>query len=311
MAVKIGYSIYYRINGGEWTELVVRSTTSSTVSINVSAGDKVEFKGTNTTYCDWGLKYNSFATGTATYNVSGNIMSLVYGDDFGSTNELTESYTFSKFFSGNNSIVSAENLILPSASLTSYCYHFMFNGCTSLTTAPSTLPATTLADYCYLSMFFGCTSLTTTPELPVTTLAYCCYSNMFQGCTSLTTAPELPATTLASYCYYGMFQNCTSLTASPELPATTLTSYCYSYMFNGCTSLNTITCLAMDLSADNCLYNWVTGVSSSGTFYRTPATSTSWPTGVSGIPSGWTVYSYVDVVIPGDNDVVVIPGGSN
>jgi hypothetical protein len=60
----------------------------------------------------------------------------------------------------------------------------MFDGCTSLTTAPE-LPATTLADYCYEYMFYGCTSLTTAPELPATTLNESCYENMFQGCTSL------------------------------------------------------------------------------------------------------------------------------
>ena len=32
-------------------------------------------------------------------------------------------------------------------SMATYCYSYMFYGCTSLTTAPS-LPATTLADYC-------------------------------------------------------------------------------------------------------------------------------------------------------------------
>ena len=95
-------------------------------------------------------------------------------------------------------------------SVTDYCYYFLFQGCTSLTTAPS-LPATTLANYCYHSMFAGCTSLTTAPELPVTTLADSCYHSMFGGCTSLTTAPSLPATTLANYCYYSMFGGCTKL----------------------------------------------------------------------------------------------------
>ena len=37
----------------------------------------------------------------------------------------------------------------------------MFNGCSSLTTAPSILPATTLADYCYNYMFNGCSNLNT------------------------------------------------------------------------------------------------------------------------------------------------------
>ena len=60
-------------------------------------------------------------------------------------------------------------------------------------------------------MFEGCTSLTTAPELPATTLAGSCYRNMFNGCTSLTTAPELPATTLSKSCYSNMFNGCSSL----------------------------------------------------------------------------------------------------
>ena len=36
-------------------------------------------------------------------------------------------------------------------------------------------------------MFEGCTSLTTAPELPATTLASNCYYSMFKGCTNLNT----------------------------------------------------------------------------------------------------------------------------
>jgi hypothetical protein len=85
-----------------------------------------------------------------------------------------------------------------------------------------------------------------------------------------------------------MFYGCTSLTSAPELPATTLASSCYYYMFCGCKSLNYIKMLATDISADNCLFNWVSGVASTGTFVKHPDMN-SLPTGVSGIPSGWTV----------------------
>lgn len=44
------------------------------------------------------------------------------------------------------------------SAMAGYCYSSMFDGCTSLTTAPS-LPATTLAGYCYYYMFNGCTSI--------------------------------------------------------------------------------------------------------------------------------------------------------
>lgn len=116
------------------------------------------------------------------------------------------------------------------------CYHSMFSGCTSLTSAP-TLPATTLTNNCYYRMFDGCTSLASAPALPATTLAPGCYNGMFHDCTSLASAPALPATTLAVSCYQRMFEACTSLASVPALPATTLIDCCYQNMFTDCTSI--------------------------------------------------------------------------
>ena len=45
--------------------------------------------------------------------------------------------------------------------------------------------------------------------------------------------------------------------------------------------------LSTDISASNCLYDWVNGVPSTGTFVKHPDANI--PTGRSGIPSGWTV----------------------
>ena len=59
----------------------------------------------------------------------------------------------------------------------------MFDGCTSLKTAPA-LPATTLAKGCYFYMFWHCANLTTVPALPATTLAIECYRTMFGSCTA-------------------------------------------------------------------------------------------------------------------------------
>lgn len=116
----------------------------------------------------------------------------------------------------------------------------------------------------------------------------CTFASMFHGCTSLTQAPELPATTLAYYCYGDMFRLCTSLTEAPVLPATTLARYCYKSMFQNCTKLEYIKCLATDISDSGCTYAWVSGVAKSGTFVKNNST-TSWPSGSSGIPDGWTV----------------------
>ena len=68
--------------------------------------------------------------------------------------------------------------------MATYCYEYMFSGCSSLIQAPE-LPATTLADNCYEYMFYKCSSLIQAPELPATTLAFRCYKDMFSSCTSL------------------------------------------------------------------------------------------------------------------------------
>jgi len=84
------------------------------------------------------------------------------------------------------------------------------------------------------------------------------------------------------------------LTTAPMLPATDLVSNCYYDMFNGCNSLIAITCLARNISAFQCTNNWVYKIASSGTFTRAAIMDEgqSWPTGASGIPSGWSVVNY-------------------
>lgn len=299
---------YSTDNGETWTNI----TATTNTTINVNAGDTIKFKGDNATY--YQSYYNSFQGSTATFNIKGNIMSLIDSTGFTTATTLTNNnyQCFYSLFVGCN-VVDASKLILPATTLAGSCYSSMFSNCNSLTTAPELpattlvgscyyqmflncnslttapeLPATTLADYCYAYMFRGCTGLTTAPALPATTLANNCYSNMFFNCQSLTSAPELPATTLAGSCYNNMFYYCSNLTTAPELPATTLTQGCYQGMFNGCNSLNYIKCLATDISASNCTTNWVVGgVSATGTFVK--KAGVNWPTGNSGIPNGWTV----------------------
>ena len=179
---------------------------------------------------------------------------------------------------------------LPATWLEERCYSGMFNCCTNLTEAPG-LPATRLAQGCYNGMFSACTSLTEAPALPATNLAQECYVCMFSGCTSLTEAPKLPATTLADYCYQAMFYGCVNLTEAPKLPAIVLKPYCYSLMFQGCTNLNSVTMLAVDISAEECLFVWLWEVSEIGTFTKNKE-MTSLSSGASGIPSGWTVVDY-------------------
>lgn len=216
-----------------------------------------------------------------------NVMSMLRTNDFATYNTVV-SHAFRNLFRECTSLTKAP--ILPATTLANNCYGYMFYNCTSLTEAPE-LPATTLRDYCYCDMFERCTSLTKAPELPATTLGDHCYLGMFSGCTSLTKAPELPATTLDYDCYGYMFEGCTSLTKAPVLPATTLASDCYRNMFIGCSSLNEVRCQmpstysSYDISS-NYAKNWLEGVASTGTFYTNA--DANWPSGVSGIPTGWT-----------------------
>ena len=180
---------------------------------------------------------------------------------------------------------------LPATTLALACYEYMFGHCYSLAEAPA-LPATTLADLCYTSMFFECTSLASAPELPATTLAPECYSFMFCQCASLAEAPELPATTMELKCYKGMFDGCTSLTRTPILTAPVLAEESYTGMFRNCTQLQEVICLAIDISATDCVDCWLENVAPTGCFYMAPEMG-DWPIDSdSGIPVGWLFDDY-------------------
>ena len=170
--------IQYSINNGTWTSI----TASTTATISVSTGDVVRFKGTNSKYASDKNNYSGFEGGTASFNIEGNIMSLIYGDNFDGQTAMTGTYNFCSLFKLSN-CVSAENLVLPATTLTTYCYRAMFSWCSSLTIAPE-LPATTLAQGCYWYMFENC-AISSAPDLPAEVLVSECYGNMFTGCTSL------------------------------------------------------------------------------------------------------------------------------
>lgn len=208
--------LWYSINGGSWVKL---DNDNRFYTPTVNAGDKIQWKGTLTpsqaTLTLYGIgKFISYnennVEGLGKYTVEGNIMSLMYSDEFdGETSLSGKDQAFNRLFSASTELEDAENLVLPA-----------------------------------------------------TTLSQGCYGSMFYGCTSLKTAPTLPALTLVNSCYAGMFHNCTNLSK--------------------------IKCLATDISATSCTNWWVDGVSQSGTFIKN-ASMSSWSSGDSGIPNGWTV----------------------
>jgi hypothetical protein len=178
----------YSINGGEWlvASTQVRDEENVSISYNEITVNKNDIVSIITTKESL-LPYRFRIIGLS--DIYGNIMSLVYGDNFiGKTvwkrwgaHEYT---TESGFFRGSD-IRSAKNLILPAEALYEYSYIGMFKDCVHLIAAPKILPATVLSTGCYAYMFYGCSSLLTAPELPATTLKYRCYIRMFENCTSL------------------------------------------------------------------------------------------------------------------------------
>jgi hypothetical protein len=269
----INATIYYSINNGVWGEITFKDVDDDTPDIiTINSGDKIRFKSDS--FRNNGISGYNDAYATNSFRIDkpclvyGNIMSLLGMDDFSKLYDLTvfangQDGIFDSLFAATPIFMTEEKRIV--------------------------LPATELSEACYNYMFQGCTSLTTAPELPATTLANYCYTSMFKGCTSLTDVPELPATTLAEWCYAAMFSSCSRLTTAPELPATTLASSCYGDMFNGCSSLNYIKCLAVNgINQNNSTINWVNGVASSGTFVK-HQDATSWTRDKNGIPDNWTV----------------------
>lgn len=297
-------TIQYRINGGDW-ESITSKTGWTKSYFAVQAGDIVEFKGNNATYDSTyrggpralhGSFYcgDSHSATPASFNVSGNIMSMVYGDNFQNQDSFSEDNVFSELFyydtysSSSGGPVNAENLVLPATGLTEGCYGALFGMDPNLIKAPKSLPATAVPDRAYYNMFTFCTAMTTSPVISATSVGeQGCYC-MYNMCSSLSSAQTtLPATSLGKMAYWGMYAG-TSITTAPVLPATTLPDYAYWGMFGGCSALTSITCYATDISAADCTSGWVNGVSATGTFTK-PTSMTSWTTGANGIPSGWTV----------------------
>lgn len=260
---------YSKDSGATWTSVVStvgsETTDEGGTKIPVSAGESVMVKGNNQSY-GAGAYYIGFERTTCQYELEGNIMSLIYGDNFENKGLSAGTYNFRSLFSTNTGLTSIENVMLPSA-LRDYCFAWLFQDCYSLTSIPSNL-------------------------LPATTLKPYCYDRMFQRCSGLTTAENLilPALNVPNYCYRRMFKECTSLTKAPDLPAPIISANTYSYvqMFSGCTNLNYVKCLAKSGRSTDNFGNWLYGVSETGTFVKNPE-APEWNRGPSGVPDGWTI----------------------
>ncbi len=253
-------NIKYKKNDGNWTLFY-----STTFTIEVAAGDKVQFKAINASYCNEGSNATHFSSSADCY-VYGNVMSLIKETIYSTNKELTGQYALAYLFANAD--------LTPNNTLKSHPYNELV------------LPATTLTNKCYTGMFHGCQGITEAPLLPATTLGTYCYDGMFKGCTGLKEAPQLPAEKLNMGCYANMFNGCTGLTKAPMLSARVVSASAYDNMFAGCSHLNYVKCLATSLGS-NATTNWLDGVAATGTFVKM-SQMRDFATGADGIPTGWT-----------------------
>lgn len=203
------------------------------------------------------------------FNTSGNIMSIVYGDDFQLYDEVTCQRAFTEIFRTCDTIVDASNLIFP------------------------TLPGRSACDW-----MFASSSLVHAPKLLKHDGSnygenYGSYLHMFHTCKSLITAPEivtnLPSNSMCSQ----MFVNCTSLENGPTIKGIRLGDEAFDKMFEGCTNLHRIGLLTKEVRIFSSGFStWLNGVAEHGTFIM--PSDANWTAADVNLPEGWAVET-VDV----------------
>ena len=103
------------------------------------------------------------------------------------------------------------------------------------------------------------------------------------------TATTLPGNNTFAYLFSGQTHLKNSAEEGLYLPATTLTDGCYKGLFKGCTGLSRVVVNATDISASNCLTEWVSGIAGAGFGLVTPNPK-QWTMG-GNLPWGATVYT--------------------
>ena len=280
-------TIEWSVDKITWTSIT--SATSSNTITTLNTGEKLYLRGTNTTYCSSGTNYTAIrSVDNKQFNVSGNILSLIYGDNFMNYTAFSSGERHVSQLFRNSNVVNASNLILPKTSTRSF--QSLFMNCSDLI-YPPTVTDTNIAAYAAINaMFYGCTALVDASNVMpnVTTLSSECCGQMFYGCTSMVKGPTQINANIPQGACNQMFKGCTSLIKAPDLLGTSVASYGCNQMFDGCTSLNYVKCMATSKSGSSNFTSWLNGVASSGTFVK-DANSTLFPSGTSGIPSNWTV----------------------
>lgn len=202
------------------------------------------------------------------YKVSGDIMSMIFGDDAAIHYSL-KGYNrcFISFFYSQN-LLDAGDLILKATELAPYCYNQLLNGCTNNNRLPKELPAKNLTSDCY---------------------RYFSYGGRY------TEIPAIKAKSATNYGMYGFVANSKYITKADLSNIKEISgNRPLDAAFKNCSGLNFIKIGWKKWANPSSLsQSWVEGVASQGTFVI-PYDAEFDPEsirGVNGIPEGWVVYT--------------------
>lgn len=271
-------SLEYSTDKDTWSSYTVGDTLTLS-----NIGDKIYFRGQNSTFCQNYQNYYNF-TMTGETEIGGRLLSLTSKNTL---NNYVNAGAFYNLFKNCVKLKTAQNLIISEASqIDRYGCANLFEGCSGLTTPPTTIN-TSFGEGACQAMFYNCASLSSIPELPRISLAERCYFNMFGNCTSLSSVPELPATSPSPNCYTYMFDGCTSLTGI-IIKLGYLTTGCCTRMLSNCSSLSSVTVSFTDWNEGNDTAGWLANVAENGTFTCNSLLDTTTRNN-SHIPENWTV----------------------
>ena len=228
-------------NGSSWTsKTTTLSGNNFVVTLaTLAPGSSLLIRHTGT----WYPGAFTYIESTASIEASGNVDSLVYGDNFlANSSTALPNNAYMSLFDKNTHIQSARNLVIQHTNLPNKCMESMFQGCTSLTTAPDLSSITSVGYYSMRNMFRECTSLTTAPDLSnINSVGDYGMWNMFRECTSLTTMPDLSnVVSVGSRGMEGMFYQCDRLVNVSDFDSLIrVGDYGFQNAFGSCKSLET------------------------------------------------------------------------
>lgn len=233
----------------------------------VPSGSFIQIRGRNNTFSkEKNTAFYRFETegSSGTFKISGEVLSLV------TNNKLTNSNQFARLFEGSD-VSNIDNLELPSADLTNYCFYRMFADCENLELIGNIKVGDTVNNVEVIASNVDDINKNIIDNLlPALKMAPGCYAGMFQGCKNLRNMPNLPANKLAKSCYQKMFKDCEDLDVVPFLKADKLENDCYREMFYGCIKLNSIECSFDDWNDYHATDLWLVNTKDCTIFIQDP-----------------------------------------